>query len=54
MKKLGEILSTSLFEGRTAKLYQQALEAAGTNSQGLRIRLSFNDPALDALPWEFL
>ena len=54
MKKLGEILFASLFEGRTAKLYQQALEAAYSSSQGLRIRLSFSEPELDALPWEFL
>ncbi len=54
MKKLGEILFACLFEGRTAKLYQQCLEVAAGNSQDLRIRLSFNDPELEALPWEFL
>lgn len=54
MKKLGESLFLSLFDGLTGKVYQQASEIAASTSQGLRIKLSLNDTGLDALPWEFL
>ena len=54
MKRLGESLFVSLLEGHPGKLYQQTLDIAASTSQGLRIKLSVDDPELDALPWEFL
>jgi hypothetical protein len=54
IKKLGEVLFASLFEGRTGKLYQQSLEMAAATSHGVRIRLTLHDAELEALPWEYL
>jgi hypothetical protein len=54
IKQIGTLLFESLFEGKRETLYRRCLEYSKEQGTGLRLRLLFSDPELEALPWEFL
>jgi hypothetical protein len=54
VRDLGRRLFAGLFTGDVKSAYEIARARANDKGQGLRVRLSIDDPALMTLPWEFL
>ena len=54
VQRFGRELFALLFDGETLAPYRRSIDLAGDAHADLRIRLHLDDPALAALPWEFL
>lgn len=54
VESLGEALYEVLFGGRLGEFLRSAQQDARRSGKSLRLRLSSQDPAIVALPWEFL
>ncbi|MBK8798819.1 MAG: SUMF1/EgtB/PvdO family nonheme iron enzyme [Anaerolineales bacterium] len=54
VQRFGRELFALLFDGETLAHYRRSIDLAGDAHADLRIRLHLDDPALAALPWEFL
>lgn len=54
VEKLGQALFDALFGGRLGRFLRAALQDAEQAGRPLRLRLSADDPAILALPWEFM
>ena len=54
VKEFGITLFETLFAGEIRNLYDVSREQVRNQEKGLRIKLRVNDPALAAIPWEYL
>lgn len=54
VQDFGKALFESLFIGKVRSLYAVSWDKASVQGKGLRVQLRIQDPALAALPWEFL
>lgn len=54
LQRFGQQLFDFLLHGEVRTLYYEALQAAGHQQGGVRLRLHIQPPALALLPWEFL
>ena len=54
VQNFGRELFDFLLAGEVRSLYRSSREKASAASRGLRLKLRISDPALAALPWEFL
>jgi hypothetical protein len=54
IRRMGGVLFSSLFEGRSRSLYSRAKEQADADGKGLRIQIVTEEAGLIAMPWEFL
>lgn len=54
VQRFGQALFEALFMGEVRSLYAVSRRDASAQGKGLRVKLRIQDPALAALPWEFL
>jgi hypothetical protein len=54
IKRLGELLFSTVFTKQVYACYLRSLDIASTDNKGLRIRLRIDVPEFHDLPWEYL